>query len=776
MRLIFTARYLKIWITTLIFSLSIAVSAQVKLNCRVVEETNNDPVPEALVQTRWGHFFTDGRGEVQLELNAKQLSAALEIQLVASGNLMKQELISPVQVNTLVKENKVLLLVLKPSKQLLDQVLVTGSRNQELVLNSKASVELVKPYLLQNKGVTNMDRFISQIPSVSLIDGQANIRSGSGWTYGAGSRVLVLVDDLPFLTGDAGQVKWGFVPIESIEQIEVIKGASSVLYGSSALNGILHFRTELASQGPVTRYQISSGVFENPARKELKWTNQTLMRNNLSFFHSNRKGNHRYAISSNYLDDDGYRLGESERRIRTGFRYQYQKENLIFGLAGSVYGSRNSSFLLWESYKMGYTILDSQQTITNSFSWNLDPSIRYLKGNTLHQIRLRLMGVSNNLDNLPGQPSQDNAFTNAYAEYQADRQVTPELRILGGLVWATNASRADLYGGGNTSENRAGFLQADWKRKKLALTLGGRFEWFSMNGAVESSPVFRVAGTYQVNKAGMIRSSWGQGFRFPTIAERYISTRVGALNVFSNPYLKPEKGWSAELGYKQGFRLGALSGFADVALFHTVYDDMMEFNFGYWNTSNFNQFASGLGFKSFNIGRTRISGMDFSLGFEGKTGTIKWQGLVGYTYSLPIAVDPNQVFAFDSVLGNQNFRSTRSDSLAILKYRYEHQFKADVQAGWRRWECGLSFRYDSRIRNVDRAFVYSALVFFVPGIADARKELGSSRLLDFRMAYLVSDALKISLIVNNVSNQLVMRRPADLGPPRMWMIQFSGRF
>jgi len=68
-------------------------------------------------------------------------------------------------------------------------------------------------------------------------------QGGSGYSYGAGSRVLVLVDDLPLLSPDAGDVKWDYLPVENISQVEIIKGASSVLYGSSALNGIINVRT-----------------------------------------------------------------------------------------------------------------------------------------------------------------------------------------------------------------------------------------------------------------------------------------------------------------------------------------------------------------------------------------------------------------------------------------------------------------------------------------------------------------------------------------------------
>ena len=57
------------------------------------------------------------------------------------------------------------------------------------------------------------------------------------------SRVLVLVDDMPLISGDAGQVQWKLIATENINQVEVIKGALQRYMAS--LNGIINIRTKL---------------------------------------------------------------------------------------------------------------------------------------------------------------------------------------------------------------------------------------------------------------------------------------------------------------------------------------------------------------------------------------------------------------------------------------------------------------------------------------------------------------------------------------------------
>jgi TonB-dependent SusC/RagA subfamily outer membrane receptor len=65
------------------------------------------------------------------------------------------------------------------------------------------------------------------------------------------------------LAADRGDAKWNFVPIENVEQIEIIKGASSVLYGSSALNGVIAVRTAWPSTTPESSITMYHGIYDN---------------------------------------------------------------------------------------------------------------------------------------------------------------------------------------------------------------------------------------------------------------------------------------------------------------------------------------------------------------------------------------------------------------------------------------------------------------------------------------------------------------------------------
>jgi outer membrane cobalamin receptor len=769
------ARYIFLFICFLcsILSANFLLAQEFLVKGKIIDALTQEPLNGAII--KYAQIGTTANSIGEFALKVPSIHASSDILTITYVGYDEKQ-ISLKQINI----NLPILIALNPSENILTQTLVTASRYEQSVKRMMVSTEIIKPYLIQGKNTTMMDKFLDQVPSVNVVDGQVNIRSGSGWTYGAGSRVMVLVDDMPFLTGDAGNVKWNFVPIENVKQVEVVKGASSVLYGSSALSGIVHFRTELTNDEPVTRFSTFSALYSNPQRQNLKWSQNPLKQYGASAFHTGKRNQLQYAISGNYLRDEGYRLGENDHRLRMNSNLKWSTKNKVqFGLNLGMLFSNGASFLLWESYDKGYTILDSQVTTTRSNNYYIDPFLTFYTGSFKHHVRGRLMYIANDLTNPDPTINQDNSSSNVYAEYQVQRYVTAiKLNITSGLLSNSNQSNSPLYNGFQQSKNYAAFVQLDQTvTPKLNLSAGARYEYFDMNGKSESKPVYRAGANYELAKASFIRSSFGMGYRFPSIAERHIETSVGLLNIFPNPNLESETGWNAELGFKQGFSFKGFKGFIDLAYFHTQYQNMIDFNLGLWRSYDpVNPFKS-FGFTSLNVGETKISGFDVSLNAEGSWGVFKFQTLFGYTYTNPIMIHIDEVFASDSLGIQYSFRSTRSDSTNTLKYRYKHLLKWDFQLSYNKWQLGYSIKYNSFMENIDAAFVQLPLNLFAKDIDKARAaNPNGNTVMDARIAYQINRRMKIALMVNNLLNVEFMTRPADLRPPRLSMVQFNYAF
>ena len=73
---------------------------------------------------------------------------------------------------------------LNPTSEILEVTTITGSRYEKTLADSPVSINVIKPRLLDNTNTTIFDKVLDKIPGVQIIDGQPNIRGGSGFSYG----------------------------------------------------------------------------------------------------------------------------------------------------------------------------------------------------------------------------------------------------------------------------------------------------------------------------------------------------------------------------------------------------------------------------------------------------------------------------------------------------------------------------------------------------------------------------------------------------------------
>jgi iron complex outermembrane receptor protein len=695
---------------------------------------------------------------------------------------------------------------LSPSATQLDMVVVSAGRFEQRVGEVTQSLSVLRPEIVQNKNIVSMDQALDQVPGVVVVDEDPQIRAGSGFSYGAGSRVQVLVDDMPILSGDIGRPNWTFLPLENLEQVEVIKGASSVLYGSAALSGVINVRTAYPRAEPRTRATVFSGVYNTPGSTAAKWWGDNApLFGGANFFHSQQFGPLDLVIGGNAYADGGFvgpepipadslaadplrtAPGGYEQRVRfnAGLRWRDRKvKGLTYGISGNAMRSRSSSIFIWNDIEEGlYRAKTGTVTRTQGSQYYVDPQVNYRTASgTRHTLRGRFHRQEFDNDN-----DQSNANSTIYGEYQVQQEVDllGQTMITAGIVGRGTNSIAELYRGGldgrdrNTSANLAAYLQLDKKLfDKLAISLGMRYEQFRVNDADTAQPVFRAGATYQVHKATYLRASYGQGFRYPTIGERYIRTAVGLLNIYPNEALRAEQSWNIEGGVKQGFKLGNFMGYLDAVVFQQDFQDYVEFTFGQWAASQGTGNLFGLGFKSVNTGGARVSGYEFELVGKGTVGKVDLTMLMGYTHTLPVSTTPDQVYATSVAPGfppatytNTSYNPTDN----ILKFRVQNLFRADLQTDYKRLMAGVSVRYNSHVRNIDRVFVdLDESGLLTTGVGQWMSEHTTGDwLLDARVGVDLTEVARVAVIVNNLTNEVYSLRPLSIEAPRSIQVQLT---
>ena len=791
------------------------------LQGRVVD-SKNQPVIGAYVTNGVVTTATDLDGAYALTLKP-----GTHIVMCTFIGMSKQEFTVDLATGETVQWNP----VMTSAAEALGLVVVSAGRFEQDASEVTVSLEVLKPALVENKATTSLETAIEQTPGVSMVDGEPQIRSGSGFSYGAGSRVMVLVDDLPVLSGDAGRPTWGFLPLENLEQIEVIKGASSVLYGSAALSGVINIRTRFPDARPLTRVSLQHGVYSHPrSAEESQYWDGRLQQSNMRFLHSQQLGGWDVVIGGNVLGDDGYKGPEiysdsidgawvpvdtaamnynplsvdrwganAQARMNLNLRRRESSvEGLKYGLNANWQKGESLNSLVWErAYDGLYGTQDGAATRTKQLVGTIDPYVEYLSpSGTQHSFRNRWQHLNNDNDN--GQGNRSNVF---YSEYQVQARGESfgvnDLVVTGGAVHQFTRGEAELYTGGdssgvNTARNLSGYLQADQKiGEGLNASFGARYEHFSINDSTASKPVFRAGLNFQPAEATWLRASFGQGFRFPTIAEKFIRTGLGQLQVYPNNDLKPETAVNIEAGLKQGIQIGAFRGFVDVAGFFQEYEDFIEFTFGQWGDPS-TSVLSGLGFRSLNTGRSRVTGWEMSLMGRAKWGETTIDLLTGYTYTNPISLTPEDYYhavtnAAGDTISGANYVNTSLDTTGlVLKYRSQHLFRFDAELGRNKWFLGLSVRHQSALQNIDNAWlIFEDLGFTDWGLNQwledhsrynyrrNRREFSQPWLFDLRAGVQLSPQHRLSLVISNLTNAEYSIRPLAIESPRLVNVVYT---
>lgn len=718
--------------------------------------------------------------------------------------------------NILVIENSTVThdIILKSYVQEIEGVDVKVGKFDKALEDQTVSMEIIKPELIENKNTRSIETALDQTPGLNILDGEPQIRGGSGFTFGVGSKVAVIVDDMPMLSGDAGRPEWGFIPVENIHQIEVIKGAASVLSGSSALSGSIHIRTAYPKAKPKTKVNLYSGFYSKPSQEGAAWNDKFPLISGVNFLHSRMVRNLDVVIGGNFNYDHGYigppiedsivstsvnadtvsnfneqQMSSKRARVNFNLRYRSKKfKGLNYGINGNVMLSESNLAFAWlgDSTNL-FRAYPGAVFLQNQFIFNLDPYVNiFTQANGKHALRARLLYSNNQMT-----ANQSNEAATYYGDYMFQKRYENlgDLDFIGGLTGTFTNSFANMYIGSGSPNNQmlniSGYAQLEKKIKKVInLSVGGRLEYFQLNDSITAiKPIFRAGTSIKIYQETYLRASYGQGYRFPTITERYIRTGVGNFGVFPNPGLKPETSWNAEIGIKQGIKLGNIFGYFDIAGFWQEYQNTIEYTFGFWGDgSNPSNFA---GFRFMNTGDSRVLGIDASFSGKAKIGKkTEVMFMTGYNYIVPKSLSPDFVYAIDSVYYDKeySYNSTSLDpSKGILKYRFLHNVKGDIEfTFWKKLGIGMSVKYFSKIENMDIVIqdfeeLTEDLVFIqnIEYMDFYNSHRHGNWIFDARISFKVNDKHKLALISANIANRTYSLRPLKIEPPRTIMLQYT---
>ena len=417
----------------------------------------------------------------------------------------------------------------------LDTIIVDGSRLDQTLTEIGSSVSVITKEDMDELGVDFALDAVATAPGVTINQNGAFGGSASVRIRGASSdQTLVLIDGVPVSdpTGTGGGYNFAYLDTDNIERIEVLKGPQSTLWGSDAIGGVVSITTKRPTEG------FSGSVFG-------EYGSFNTVRGGAAISNANDAGDFRIAATG--LTTDGISKADEDNGNTEDDAYDSQTIAARGGLnlPGSV---RLESSLLWsdaeseyDSYSGGAqgNVADGDE-VTNS---------KTLSGN----ITLKAPLFDGLLDNLVQigysdieRENRSNGVQSYYTEgdralfrYQGTLNINESNKL------AFGAEREETSA--NSDESSVDSLFALYEFKPvddLTLTGGLRMDDHETFG---SETTGRVAAAWTATDQLVVRASWAQGFKAPSIFQStYICSFCGLTE--PNRNLKPETSEAYDIG------------------------------------------------------------------------------------------------------------------------------------------------------------------------------------------------------------------------------------
>jgi outer membrane cobalamin receptor len=414
----------------------------------------------------------------------------------------------------------------KPEIHYKEEIIVTATLTEEKVKDCSASVSVLTEKDIKMSNVSNALNLLNFLPGVFIQRtgdfGRADVEiRGLG---SRGRRIAIMVDGRPEKMGLYGCTVTHTFPLDNVSRIEVVRGASSVLYGSDALGGVVNIITKKIEEKFDTGLTLSYGTHNT--QQYLFQHGGNVNRLNYFFTFDKRKSDGHLPNSNydaqNFTGRFGYSLTDTveltvQSKYFSGIKYE----------PGTEFTPLTD---YWNDYKRGAV------DVTLSSKW--EKSEAYLKV-------YRNFGQHKLSDGWHSRDYTNGGVLRYTSHALTNNELTTgvEFRSFGGKSLNSPVGEWDKH-------EYAIFIHDQhtlWNR--FILSAGARINKDSLYGT-EFCPSLGLV--FHVSNGTSLRANVNKGFRSPQLNELYLFPS-------SNPDLKPEKVWSYELGVNHDF-LPWLSG------------------------------------------------------------------------------------------------------------------------------------------------------------------------------------------------------------------------
>ncbi len=482
----------------------------------------------------------------------------------------------------------------------IQEVTVHASRMERKLKNLPQKVEIISSDLIKSlpaenlaevlKRTTNLD--IIQYPGLSAAIGMRGFSPSAH----ARSYTLLLIDGKP-----AGTTNLTTINLDNVEQIEIVKGSYSVLYGSDAMGGVVNIITKRGSAVPEGHVSVESGSFGyrklsadftgNHGKKlsyGLRYSRQEQTKDyrigqkNLLKFSDVDKLILDKASDGDAMDNSQYELNSANAFVNFDISKQWKIDaegTYTFAYdvetAGNYWGTYGQSKK--DVNRMNLYVTLEQNSAKNHFRFSPyytnDQNPNYSDNTDKGFISFKSTVKES------GYQLQDN-----YNLGKLNVLVGNDLKVYDYVSnrFSAIGTPADPYKPNNKFTNVAAFMQLAYSINQLDVNAGLRYDHFTYHidaneglKAPEADAKYStvnpsVGAQYQFLKNFKAHASFGTAFSVPDAFKVAGKYTVSGKSYVGNPDLDPEKSRTTDFGL--GYSSAKSSLRMDVSYFQTVHD------------------------------------------------------------------------------------------------------------------------------------------------------------------------------------------------------------
>lgn len=422
-----------------------------------------------------------------------------------------------------------------------DRVEVTGSRLADTLEDVPAPVYVVTAKDAEASGARSLQEVLDRVPGVVGLVNSASMTQGKGTTIrGLTTEVLLLVDGIPVMNSSYGTgavlgapFDLRTIPLSSVDRVEIVKGASSALYGSHAAGGVINVITKSGAEKGGASLMLETG--------------------NADWFRGSVRGT---ATADGFSATVGYtRTQEGKTRIRLLPDGSYDHATDFKGDDYLVRFDGDNWFL-----QAGFGNFESEWEYTDFFGVKT-------RNSQENDYRRFLIGYADGVYTVKAYYNEnqremwDDAGRTEYGDSAWGITLSRRQKLFGlstvlGVDWRNESSRftnRENPWGNDTPydlgrKGLAPYMELSIPLGEVSFDLGLRYEYWSVDAGDDVSEFIpRFSFNWESPGGRVWYLTVGRFFAMPSFYQMFMPTRSFGL---PNPDLKPEDGWTWDLGVR----------------------------------------------------------------------------------------------------------------------------------------------------------------------------------------------------------------------------------